>query len=91
MTVYPRAGNVRRRASVHPKREKERKGIHMQDTDIKTTLFIRAQEALTAYQACVGTRYPSAEAERWHDRFHALYGIIEDCRLVEAFDAWQAG
>lgn len=63
----------------------------MKDMDVKTTLFVRAMEALTAYQATVSTKYPSPEAERWHDRFQALYQVIQDCRLVEEFDSWKEG
>ena len=48
-------------------------------------------EALTAYQAAINAKYPSPEAERWHDRFHALYQVIQDCRLVEEFDSWKEG
>jgi len=63
----------------------------MKDMDVRTTLFVRAMEALTAYQAAINTKYPSPEAERWHDRFHALYQVIQDCRLVEEFDSWKEG
>ena len=63
----------------------------MKDMDVKTTLFVRAMEALTAYQTAINTKYPSPEAERWHDRFHALYQVIQDCRLVEEFDSWKEG
>lgn len=63
----------------------------MKSFDLKSALFVRAMEALTAYQATVSTKYPSPEAERWHDRFQALYQVIQDCRLVEEFEAWKEG
>lgn len=36
----------------------------MKDFDLKSALFVRAMEALTAYQASINTKYPSPEAER---------------------------
>ena len=63
----------------------------MKDFDLKSALFVRAMEALTAYQTAINTKYPSPEAERWHDRFHALYQVIQDCRLVDEFDNWKEG
>lgn len=63
----------------------------MKDFDLKTGLFVRAATALTAYQAAINTRYPSPEAERWHDRFCALYQVIEDAGLGKEFEDWQAG
>lgn len=63
----------------------------MKDFDLKTTLFVKASSALTAYQATVNTKYPSQEAERWHDRFFSLYELIQAADLETEYETWKEG
>lgn len=60
----------------------------MKDMDLKTTLFVKASTALTAYQAALATKYPAPEAEKWHDRFCALYEVITAAGLEDEYQRW---
>ena len=59
--------------------------------DLKKILFIKAMAALEAYQAAVGSRFPSAEAKRRHERFIAIWDIIEEARLEDEYQTWKEG
>ena len=63
----------------------------MKDFDLKTNLFVKASAALTAYQATVNAKYPSPEAERWHDRFLSLFELIQSAGLEAEYEAWKEG
>lgn len=59
--------------------------------ELKKILFIKAVAALEAYQASVGTRFPSEEAKRRHERFCAIWDIIEEAGLEEEYERWKEG
>lgn len=59
--------------------------------DLKKLLFIKAFAALEAYQGAVGARIASRETERRHERFCAIWDIIEEAGLEREFEAWQEG
>lgn len=59
--------------------------------DLKKILFIKALAALEAYQAAVGTRFPSDGAKLRHERFCAIWDIIEEAGLEEEYEVWKEG
>lgn len=63
----------------------------MKDMDLKTTIFVKTSTALTAYQAALATKYPAPEAEKWHDRFCALYEVITAAGLEDEYQRWVEG
>lgn len=63
----------------------------MKDMDLKTTIFVKTSTALTAYQAALATKYPAPEAEKWHDRFCALYEVITASGLEDEYQRWKEG
>lgn len=63
----------------------------MKDMDLKTTIFVKTSTALTAYQAALATKYPAHEAEKWHDRFCALYEVITAAGLEDEYQRWVEG
>lgn len=69
------------------KKERER----TMKEDIKKILFIKAMAALEAYQAAVQTRYPSDEAKFRHERFCAIWDVIEEAGLDQEYEAWKEG
>lgn len=59
--------------------------------DLKKILFIKALAALDSYQAAVKARYPSEEAKFRHERFCAIWDIIEEAGLDEEYEEWKEG
>ena len=59
--------------------------------NLKTILFIKASTALEAYQAAIGARVGSEETKRRHERFCAVWEIIEAARLADEYQAWKEG
>ena len=69
------------------KKERER----TMKEELKKILFIKAVAALEAYQAAVKTRYPSEEAKYRHERFCAIWDVIEEAGLAEEYETWKEG
>lgn len=61
------------------------------DEKLQKILFIKAATALEAYHASVQTKFPSEEAKRRHERFQALWDVIEEAHLEDDFERWQEG
>ena len=59
--------------------------------DIKKILFIKALAALEAYQAAVAARFPSDEAKLRHQRFCAIWDVIEEAGLDQEYEEWKEG
>ena len=59
--------------------------------ELKKILFIKAYAALEAYQAAVGARIASKETQERHERFFAIWDIIEEAGLVGEFEDWKEG
>ena len=59
--------------------------------DLQKVLFIKAMTALEAYQAAAGAGIASDEARRRHDRFCAVWEIIEAAGLADEYQVWQEG
>ena len=59
--------------------------------DLKKLLFIKTMAALEAYQAAVGARISSDETKRRHERFCAIWEIVEDAGLAEEYERWKEG
>lgn len=58
---------------------------------VKQVLFVKATAALEAYQATVGAAAFSAEAKRRHERFCAIWEIIEEAQLSDEYQVWKEG
>lgn len=59
--------------------------------EIKKVLFIKAVAALTAYQTAVAVNPTSAETRIRHERFCAIWDVIESCGLDEEYEHWKEG
>lgn len=59
--------------------------------EIKKVLFIKAVAALTAYQTAVAVNPTSAETKIRHERFCAIWDIIEACGLEMEYEHWKEG
>lgn len=59
--------------------------------EIKKVLFIKALAALTAYQTAVSVDPTSAETRIRHERFCAIWDVIESCGLDNEYEAWKEG
>lgn len=58
---------------------------------LKKTLFIRVMAAMEAYRAAVAVDPSSAETRIRHERFCAIWDVIEDARLDEDYQRWKEG
>ena len=59
--------------------------------DLKKVLFIKTFAALEAYTAAAAARLASEETSRRHERFRALWDIIQESGLEDEFEAWKEG
>ena len=59
--------------------------------EAKKILFIKAVAALTAYQTAVAVNPPSVETKIRHERFCAIWEIIEAAGLVDEYEVWKEG
>ena len=59
--------------------------------DLKKILFIKAMAALEAYQAAVGARIGSDETKRRHERFCAIWEVVEAAGLADEYERWKEG
>jgi len=59
--------------------------------DLKKLLFIKAMAALEAYQAAVAAKPSSPETKIRHERFCAIWDIIEDAGLDQEYETWKEG
>ena len=58
---------------------------------LKKILFIKANSALESYQASVGAAAHSPEAKRRHERFCAIWEIVEAAGLEDEYQRWKEG
>ena len=63
----------------------------MKAMDLKTTLFVKTSTALTAYQAAVSAKPSSPETKIRHERFCAIWDIIESAALDQEYETWKEG
>ena len=54
-------------------------------------MFIKALAALTAYQTAVSVDPTSAETRIRHERFCAIWDVIESCGLDNEYETWKEG
>lgn len=59
--------------------------------DLKKLLFIKAMAALEAYQAAVSAKPSSPETKIRHERFCAIWDIIEAAGLDQEYEVWKEG
>lgn len=59
--------------------------------DLKKLLFIKAMAALEAYQAAVAAKPSAPETKIRHERFCAIWEIIEDAGLADEYEKWKEG
>lgn len=59
--------------------------------DIKKTLFIKALAALEAYTAAVKAKPSADETKIRHERFCAIWDIIETAGLEQEYEVWKEG
>lgn len=69
----------------------EDKGDATMKEETKKVLFIKAVAALTAYQTAVAVNPTSVETKIRHERFCAIWEIIEDAGLVDEYEVWKEG
>jgi hypothetical protein len=69
----------------------EDKGERDMKEDLKKILFIKAMAALEAYQAAVSARPSSDETKIRHERFCAIWDIIETAGLDQEYETWKEG
>ncbi len=59
--------------------------------DLKKLLFIKTMAALEAYQAAVAAKPSAPETKIRHQRFCAIWEIIEDAGLADEYEKWKEG
>ena len=59
--------------------------------ELKKILFIKAMAALEAYQAAVTAKPSSGETKIRHERFCAIWEIIEAAGLAGEYEIWKEG
>ena len=59
--------------------------------ELKKVLFIKAMAALTAYQTAVAMNPASTETKIRHERFCAIWDIVEAAGLADEYQAWKEG
>lgn len=59
--------------------------------ELKKILFIKALAALEGYQAAIGAKVGSDETKRRHERFCAIWEIIESAGLEDEYEKWKEG
>jgi hypothetical protein len=59
--------------------------------DLKKLLFIKTMAALEAYQAAVAAKPSAPETRIRHQRFCAIWDVIEEAGLEEEYEVWKEG
>lgn len=59
--------------------------------ELKKILFIKAMAALEAYQAAVSARPSADETKIRHERFCAIWDVIETAGLEQEYETWKEG
>ena len=59
--------------------------------DLKKLLFIKTMAALEAYQVAVAAKPSAPETKIRHQRFCAIWEIIEDAGLADEYEKWKEG
>ena len=69
----------------------EDKGEREMKEELKKTLFIKAMAALEAYTAAVKAKPSADETKIRHERFCAIWDIIETAGLEQEYEVWKEG
>ena len=59
--------------------------------ELKKILFIKAMAALEAYQAAVSAKPSADETKIRHERFCAIWDVIEAAGLDQEYEVWKEG